>query len=400
MNRRNPFQLQHSPSDMVVQNLSNIKDCVDCMLDLCHNNEEAEELILNHAWMVDHISTASDDLRESCDFMCHQLGESGPGEEIENPFMVQMNHPAFESYDYHSIRMVTEALTRSQIEEIQYALVDRYGESAVGPTGVDGRLGKNTFNAIMQAISDAGYKPGAALTRRKLEAELEGREVETLEGMSEDELEWWIENLGQERFFSPSGFFSKNVDGSPWIIDGEKPIKQFNWKWYFSIIGEMMFDSGITIVLESTQSINNVDAPQDTVSVAPVSEEDDKGYRRVSDWNKTPPINPQTPRECTREELQKYLDDFNRMNADPNSVMTSNINPRLIEEQLSEMTLPALPGATVSTSKEPENTKPKRKRKGLFRRLLLGKKVETNKNKNESVSFRQTDPKRIDRFRF
>jgi hypothetical protein len=54
--------------------------------------------------MVDHISTACDDLRESCDFMCHQLGESGPGEEVENPFMVQMNHPAFESNESVSFR--------------------------------------------------------------------------------------------------------------------------------------------------------------------------------------------------------------------------------------------------------------------------------------------------------
>lgn len=69
------MELKHSPADMVLQNLEKIKRCIECMIDTVNSNDQAEDLLLNHAWMVDHISTSADDLQESCDFMCHELGE-------------------------------------------------------------------------------------------------------------------------------------------------------------------------------------------------------------------------------------------------------------------------------------------------------------------------------------
>jgi hypothetical protein len=107
-NEDNMAELEHSPKEMVMQNLEKIKKCIECMIDTVHNNDQAEELILNHAWMVDHISTSADDLQESCDFMCHKLGEENTSrsEEVqlvdpshfEQPFESNMCNTNFTSF--------------------------------------------------------------------------------------------------------------------------------------------------------------------------------------------------------------------------------------------------------------------------------------------------------------
>jgi len=68
-------ELEHSPYHMVLQNLDKIRRCIDCLQTMCTSGDPraAEELVLNHAWMVDHIATSADDLQESCDFMCFRL---------------------------------------------------------------------------------------------------------------------------------------------------------------------------------------------------------------------------------------------------------------------------------------------------------------------------------------
>lgn len=47
------------------------------------------------------------------------------------------------------------SISRQQIKDIQIAIINKYGEGSVGKTAADGVLGGDTFNAIMQAISDA-----------------------------------------------------------------------------------------------------------------------------------------------------------------------------------------------------------------------------------------------------
>jgi hypothetical protein len=47
------------------------------------------------------------------------------------------------------------SISKNQITSIQDALIKKYGDSAVGEYGADGRLGQNTYLAIMQAIEDA-----------------------------------------------------------------------------------------------------------------------------------------------------------------------------------------------------------------------------------------------------
>jgi hypothetical protein len=92
-------ELKHHPADMVNQNLLKIQKCVECMLSICQGNQDAEELILNHAWMVDHIATSADDLQESCDFMCSQLNEPNVSRMREsNPMNIGGFAQTFESY--------------------------------------------------------------------------------------------------------------------------------------------------------------------------------------------------------------------------------------------------------------------------------------------------------------
>jgi hypothetical protein len=92
-------ELDHHPADMVQQNLLKIQKCVECMLSICKDNQAAEELILNHAWMVDHISTSADDLQESCDFLCGRLGEPNSSRIREsNPMEIGGFVQTFESY--------------------------------------------------------------------------------------------------------------------------------------------------------------------------------------------------------------------------------------------------------------------------------------------------------------
>lgn len=46
-------------------------------------------------------------------------------------------------------------ISKQQIQDIQNAIIDKYGEGSVGEAGADGILGGETFSAIMRAISDA-----------------------------------------------------------------------------------------------------------------------------------------------------------------------------------------------------------------------------------------------------
>lgn len=96
-------ELVHHPKDMVFQNLAKIKKCIECMIDVSSNNPEADDLILNHAWMVDHIATSADDLQEACDFMCNRLGEDNTTRS-ENVEVIQpsLNMNAFESKNFRA----------------------------------------------------------------------------------------------------------------------------------------------------------------------------------------------------------------------------------------------------------------------------------------------------------
>lgn len=375
-------ELEHSPSEMVMQNLMKIKKCVDCMLELCQNSEEAEELILNHAWMVDHISTSADDLQESCDFMCAKLDEPNLTRMPESdPMNIGGFDLAFESYDYHNVQMVFEKLTSYQIEEIQMALVDRYGKDAVGKYGIDGKLGTDTFNAIMQAIEDAGYKPGTALIKRKRELlELGSDEDLMRDGMTESELEWWFKNLG-DQFFSTDGFFAKNVDGLPWIIDGESPIKKINWKWYFGFGGTIKLDSGTEIELDVVD-------PSKIGTAFDI--EDDSGYKIIGKWTQDRPVNDQTLVDATEEDLIKSIEDYNKGNV--------YVNPNLVQPAIDKIKAD-LPEYSNNSTDLPEikiETSPKKR--GLFKRLFPGKKIKTKKSSNESYVY--TGGKKIDRFIF
>ena len=100
MNHENSNKLDHSPKEMVLQNLHKIKKCVECMMDIAIDNPESEDLILNHAWMVDHIATSSDDIQEACDFMCHRLGEESPSTHSKSSTNIDLTGLAqtFESY--------------------------------------------------------------------------------------------------------------------------------------------------------------------------------------------------------------------------------------------------------------------------------------------------------------
>lgn len=94
-------ELDHHPKHMVFQNLSKIKKCIDCMMEVASNNPEADDLILNHAWMVDHIATSADDLQEACDFMCYRLGEDNTTR-VENVQLVQAAPDTFESKNFRA----------------------------------------------------------------------------------------------------------------------------------------------------------------------------------------------------------------------------------------------------------------------------------------------------------
>ena len=59
---------------MFFQNLKTIKKCVDRMLAL--DMEEADQLMNDHDWASDHISTSKDDVEEVCNFLCNMLGET------------------------------------------------------------------------------------------------------------------------------------------------------------------------------------------------------------------------------------------------------------------------------------------------------------------------------------
>ncbi len=384
MKPRLTSELEHSPSEMVMQNLMKIKKCVDRMLELCQNSEGAEELILNHAWMVDHVSTSADDLQESCDFMCAMLDEPNSTRMQESdPMNIGGFDLTFESYDYHNVQMIFEKLSQYQIEEIQTALVDRYGPGAVGKYGIDGKLGTDTFNAIMQAIDDAGYKPGAALIKRKsMVSELGSDEDLLKDGMTESEIEWWFKNLGDE-FFIADSFFSKNVIGDPWIIDSESPIKKLNWKWYFGFGGRIRFDSGIEIELDVVD-------PSKIGTAFDI--DDDSGYKIVGKWTQDPPVNQQTPVDATEEELTKSIDDYNKGNV--------YVNPNLVQVAIDKIKADqnVVNYSDVNTTLPDVNIEASPKKRGLFKRLFPGKKIKTKKSSNESYVY--TGGKKLERFIF
>ena len=102
-----PNKLEHSPYHMVLQNLSKIRKCLDCLETMCTsgNPEAAEELVLNHAWMVDHIATSADDLQESCDFISFRLNIPNTSRE-ENSMQIDLsNLGESSSYEFKNIRL-------------------------------------------------------------------------------------------------------------------------------------------------------------------------------------------------------------------------------------------------------------------------------------------------------
>lgn len=93
------FNLEHSPTEMTLQNLIKIQKCIECMLDICRNNPDSQDIIINHAWMVDHVSTSADDLQEACDFLCSRLEEPNNTRMMEmDPMTMSGLAKTFESY--------------------------------------------------------------------------------------------------------------------------------------------------------------------------------------------------------------------------------------------------------------------------------------------------------------
>lgn len=100
-------ELEHSPYHMVLQNLDKIRKCLDCLDDICRGDKskEAESLILNHAWMVDHVSTSADDLQESCDFMCSRLKTPNSSRESQEMPITISELGESAAYNFKNIRL-------------------------------------------------------------------------------------------------------------------------------------------------------------------------------------------------------------------------------------------------------------------------------------------------------
>jgi hypothetical protein len=58
---------------MFLQNLKTIKKCVERMLAL--DPKSVDQLMNEHDWASDHISTSKDDVEEVCNFLCNMLGD-------------------------------------------------------------------------------------------------------------------------------------------------------------------------------------------------------------------------------------------------------------------------------------------------------------------------------------
>ena len=67
---------------MFFQNLKTIKKCVDRLLEL--DAKAVDQLMNDHDWASDHISTSKDDVEEVCNFLCNMLGHSEKHDEHEN----------------------------------------------------------------------------------------------------------------------------------------------------------------------------------------------------------------------------------------------------------------------------------------------------------------------------
>ncbi len=80
----NHDELEHY---MFFQNLQTIKKCVDRMLEL--DIKSVDQLMNDHDWASDHISTSKDDVEEVCNFLCNMLGkhvDHESGEEKHNEY--------------------------------------------------------------------------------------------------------------------------------------------------------------------------------------------------------------------------------------------------------------------------------------------------------------------------
>jgi len=127
-------ELDHHPKHMVLQNLSKIKKCVERMMEIATNDPKAEDLILNHAWMVDHIATSADDLQEACDFMCYRLGEDNTTR-IESVQLVQAASDAFESNKFRASNFDSFVLESDRMSRKRPDIYDRFLDDPQNPRG-------------------------------------------------------------------------------------------------------------------------------------------------------------------------------------------------------------------------------------------------------------------------
>lgn len=77
-----PIEGKELKNYMFFQNLKTIQKSVECMLDM--NAEKVDELLHDHDWANDHISSSQDDIEEVCNFLCNMIGKNQEKKEKEN----------------------------------------------------------------------------------------------------------------------------------------------------------------------------------------------------------------------------------------------------------------------------------------------------------------------------